>query len=243
MAKKKGEESAGKRKVVQAQKKLEKNPIYQMPANYDEFRLENKIMGDYSFLENRLHKESIIALIFGKRGSGKSALGFKLLENIHNKSNRQCYVLGVNQDVMPKWISPIEDIEAVPDNSVVLVDEGAIAFNSRESMKLSNKGIGKLMAIARHKDLTILFITQNTGMIDKNVLKLVDTLLIKQGSLLQQEMERGEVKKFYEKADKALKDLEGDKRKYVYLMDSDFEGVVSCPLPSFWSDGLSKNRG
>jgi len=242
-ARKKSAESAEKKKIIKAQKKLEENPIYQMPPSYEKFELENKISGDYDFLEKRLNKDSIIALIFGKRGSGKSALGFKLLENIHDKSNRKCFVLGVGQEVMPKWISPIENIEEVPDNSVVLVDEGAISFNSRESMNLNNKGIGKLMAIARHKDLTILFITQNTGMIDKNVLKLVDTLLIKQGSLLQQEMERGEVKKFYEKADKALKKLDGDKRKYVYMLDSDFEGVVSVPLPNFWSEGLSKNKG
>ena len=241
-AKKKRIENVEKKKIIKSQKKLEENPIYQMPASYEEFPLEKKLIGDYSFLESRLHKDSIIALIFGKRGSGKSALGFKLLENIHNKSKRKCFVLGVKQDVMPKWISPIENIEKVPDNSVVLVDEGALAFNSRESMNLNNKGIGKLMAVARHKDLTILFITQNTGMIDKNVLKLTDTLFIKQGSLLQQEMERGEIKKFYDKANKSLSQLEGDKRKYVYMLDGDFEGVVSVPLPSFWTDNLSKNK-
>lgn len=37
-------------------------------------------------------------------------------------------------------------------------------------------------------------------MIDKNVLKLADMLFIKEGSLLQLEMERPEIKKFYEKA-------------------------------------------
>ena len=223
-------------------KKLRSNPTYGKRAMFDPLQVLEAISGDYGISEKRIHNDSIISLIFGKRGSGKSALGFRLLENIHNKTGRRCFVLGVSQENMPEWINPIEKIEDAPQGSAVLVDEGAIAFNARESMSKANKGLAGILAIARHKNLTVLFITQNTGMIDKNVLKLADMLLVKQGSLLQLEMERPEIRKFYEKAETSFQKLEGDKRQYVYLIDGDFEGAVSHSLPSFWTESLSKNQ-
>ncbi len=240
----KGTYNLTKRKMAEraVKKELEGSPIYRKKAMFEPLEVLEEISGDFSISEKRLHHDSIIALIFGKRGSGKSALGFRLLENIHHRAGRNCSVLGVSQKSMPHWISSIEKIEDAPQNSAVLVDEGAISFNSRESMSKGNKSLSQLMAIARHKNLTILFITQNTGMIDRNVLKLSDLLLVKQGSLLQLEMERPEIRKFYEKAESLFKKLEGDKRQYVYMIDSDFEGALSHNLPSFWTENLSKSH-
>lgn len=233
-----------RRKVKESseRRKIESNPVYHVTPLFEPLQVLDAISGDYNMSEKRLHDDSLIALIFGKRGSGKSALGFRLLENIHHKARRKCFALGVNQSSMPKWISPIEKIDDAPQNSAVLVDEGAISFNARESMSKANKGLAQILAIARHKNLTVLFITQNTGMIDRNVLKLSDMLLVKQGSLLQLEMERPEIRKFYEKAESSFKKLDGDKRQFVYLIDSDFEGALSHSLPSFWTESLSKSH-
>ena len=231
-----------KAKEKKKENELKKQPHYATAASVEEFEVVSKLSGDYAAVEKGLLRESLIVLIFGKRGSGKSALGFKILENIYSKAQRKCYVLGVGQEVLPQWIASVESLEEVGNGGVVLVDEGALAFGARESMAAKNRELGKLLAVARHKDLTLLFITQNTGMIDKNVLSLVDTLMVKQGSLLQQEMERPEIKKFYEKAEKAFAGLEGEKKKYVYIIDSDFEGVVAAGLPSFWSSKVSKSR-
>ncbi|HLD33248.1 MAG TPA: ATP-binding protein [Candidatus Nanoarchaeia archaeon] len=220
---------------------LKKNPTYNKESELSELKVIKTITGDYDTFQKQLDSSSRIILLFGRRGSGKSALGFRLMENINSAANRHCYVLGVAQDVLPKWITSVEDIQEVKNGGVVLVDEGALSFSSRESMNKEHKQLGKLMAIARHKDLTLIFITQNTGMIDKNVLQLTDTLLMKEGSLLQMEMERTAVQKFYKKAEDAFKDLK-DKRKYVYVIDGDFEGVIESALPSFWSDKVSKSR-
>lgn len=225
------------------ERKLRKSRTYTAEPKFDEFEIKEEISGEYSYTEKRLFKDSLIVLIFGKRGSGKSALGFKLLENIHSKTGRKCYALGIQQKRMPKWIQSIDDVEKVPNGGVILIDEGAISFGSRNSMSSKNKELSQLLTIARHKNLTLLFVTQNTGLIDKNILALTDTLLIKEGSLLQMEMERKEVRKFYDKANEFLKFVDDDKKKYFYLIDSDFEGVLTHKLPSFWTTGLSKNQG
>jgi hypothetical protein len=229
-------------KEKQKQHKLEQQPHYNIQAKHTAFHVTKTVSGEMDDFEQQLHKSSLIILIFGKRGSGKSALGFRVMENIHAKKNRPCFVLGVKQDVLPKWIISVDSMDEVKGGGVVLVDEGALSFGARESMKGTNKEVGKLMAIARHKGLTLLFITQNTGMIDKNVLQLADTLLIKEGSLLQLEMERTAIKKFYKKAHDAFSSLPSKRKKYVYVIDGDFEGVVETTLPSFWSTKVSKSR-
>lgn len=224
------------------ERKLKKKPVYNKEANFAGFDVVSTVSGKFTETEHRLMHESFILLIFGRRGSGKSVLGFKLLENIRAKTGRKCYVLGVPQEVLPKWVRSVNSIESVSNGSAILVDEGAIEFSARESMDKKNKQLSKLLAIARHKDLSVFFITQNTAMIDKNILSLVDLLMIKQGSLLQQEMERKAIQKFYAKANSAISGLEGNKRQYVYVIDSDFEGVLRAPLPSFWSQSVSKSR-
>ena len=222
--------------------KVRKSPYYKISAKFDSLQILKQIKGDYSLAEKRLHGDSVIALIFGKRGSGKSSLGFRLLENIHSRTGRRCYTLGINQMLLPKWIASVDNAKNVPNGGVLLVDEGAITFGARDSMKAKNKELSNLMAIARHKGLTLIFVTQNTSMLDRNILKLSDILLIKEGSLLQLEMERPEIKKFYEKAAESFKKIKGNRKGFFYLIDSDFEGVLSYNLPSFWGDALSKNR-
>jgi len=127
---------------------------------------------------------------------------------------------------------------------VILVDEGAISFSSRSAMSDKNKELGQLLAIARHKDLTLILITQNTGMIDNNVLRLCDTLVFKEGSLLQERFERSAIKDLYETANQALVQIPSSERQsHCYIIDSGFEGVCNVQLPSFWNSKVSKNQG
>ena len=73
-------------------------------------------------------------------------------------------------------------MEDAKNGGVVLVDEGAVEFSSRKSMSKANKELGSLLAIARHKDLSLILVTQNTGMLDKNVMNLCDSIILKEGS-------------------------------------------------------------
>ncbi|MFC1775041.1 zonular occludens toxin domain-containing protein [Nanoarchaeota archaeon] len=213
------------------------------PPQYDELIVSHVEHGDLEDFNETLNTRSQIIIIFGKRGSGKSTLGFRLMENVNAKANRPCFVLGVKQSLLPSWITEVKDIEHVANGGIVLVDEGAITFSARESMKKSNVTLGKMLAIARHKDMTLIFITQNTGMIDKNVMNTTDVVIAKEGSLLQKKMERAAVKSFVDKADKEIKKIPKEERvAFTYIFSDDFEGLVKVSLPSFWSQKISKSR-
>ena len=203
-----------------------------------EIAVKKTVKGDFTEFQKRLQSASMIVLIAGRRGAGKSALGFALMEQIAANSNRKCFVLDVSQNVLPAYIRSVDSLDHVARGGIVLVDEGAIAFSARESMSKKNKQLGQLLAVARHKDLSLFLITQNTGMIDKNVLTLCDCIALKQGSLLQEKMERPALREFYQTAAPELK-KQGD----AYIFSHDFEGVINTALPTFWSDRVSKNQG
>jgi hypothetical protein len=149
-------------------------------------------------------------------------------------------VVGYSKTKLPRWIKKIDKVDDAPENSVVLLDEGAIGYFSRDSMKQANKMLSKMMTIARHKNLTLIIITQNSAMIDVNVLRLADTLLFKEPSLLQSRFERKALRDMFEKVSPLFDGME-DAVKNFYVWDDDFEGIVSYELPLFWSDLISKS--
>jgi len=202
------------------------------------FNIVEQMSGDYDDFEDRLKNHSLIILITGKRGSGKTALGFKLLDIVREK--RKAYYLGEGK--LPRFIKKVSDIKSVKNNSILLVDEAAIAYSSRSSMKQSNKVLGELMAIARHKNLSLIIITQNSAMIDLNVMRLSDTIIFKEPSLLQSRFERKSISDLFRKADEKFKKIESaNRKKHFYVIDDEFEGILDFSLPEFWSDKISKS--
>lgn len=217
---------------------LFKKKSYEEP--YSAFSIVKSEKGDFKDFHKRLLNGSNIVLITGKRGSGKTALGMKFLELFRKLSKRKVFAMGFESAKLPFGIKKADNISEISNNSVVLIDEGAITFSSRESMKSDNKLLGKLMSIARHKNLSLVLIAQNSAMIDLNVLRLADTIILKEPSLLQAQFERKTIKDMYEKANVHFKDLK-DKKSHFYVMDDEFEGLLQYSLPPFWSEGISKS--
>ena len=109
-------------------------------------------------------------------------------------------------------------------------------------MSKPNKYLGKIMAIARHKDLTLIIITQNSAMLDLNILRLADTLFLKEPSLLQATFERKAINDLFKKLGEAFHKIKAkDKKPFAYVIDDVFEGIISFSLPEFLSNTLSKS--
>lgn len=210
-------------------------------ASYTPLKEIKKIAGDVSRFESYLlKKDSLIGIILGARGSGKSAMGMKLLENFQSRSRKNAYAMGFRREDLPSWINVVENVSQIENDSVVLIDEGGIAFSSRKSMSDANQLLSELLMIARHKNLTILFITQNSSNIEVNVLRQADFLLMKPSSLLQKDFERKKIKDIYEKVAEDFEKMGADPG-LAYIHSDRFQGFVSNELPSFWSQKVSKS--
>ena len=70
-----------------------------------------KGIGHYQEFENKLLNRSLIALIIGRRGSGKTALGMKFLEMAKNKTKRKIYAIGFVKSKLPLFINKIETLK------------------------------------------------------------------------------------------------------------------------------------
>jgi len=209
-------------------------------SKYNEFSVLEVISGDYNkWLEKVYESDSQIGIILGARGSGKTAFGIKFLENLHAKHKKKCFAIGFNEDTLPFWIKGVSDISKLENNSFVLIDEGGILFNSRSSMSNANKLLSQLIMIARHKNLSILFISQNSSNLEVNILRQADFLILKPSSLLQKEFERKIIQKIYSEVGDSFKKFEEDKG-IAHVYSGNFRGFVSNPLPSFWKENLSK---
>lgn len=207
---------------------------------YDPLKIIEAQKGNLEDFEDNLYKkESIVGLILGARGSGKSALGMKIAENFASKTNKNICAIGFDKKDVPKWISVIEEPEQIPNNSFVLIDEGGVFFSSRDSMKEANKLVSKIILLARHKDLSILFISQNSSNIEVNTIRQADYLMLKPSSLLQLDFERKKIKDIYTQVNSAFEKYKGQKGLF-YIYSDNFSGFITNSLPSFWSKKISK---
>jgi hypothetical protein len=206
-------------------------------TSLDEIKVQT---GSIKSFEKYLHtKPSSIGIILGARGSGKSALGMRLLENVHVKSKRKVYALGFKPETLPSWIKVVETLEQVHNDAAILIDEGGIMFSSRSSMSNPNKLLSELLLIARHKDLSVMFITQNSSNLEINAIRQADYLLLKPSSLLQKDFERKKIKDIYVEVHDDFKELK-DTVGLTYVYSDSFKGFMANNLPSFWSEGASK---
>ena len=194
---------------------------------------------------NEAAKAGHITVIIGRKGSGKSAQGYAIAEDINKVAKKEVYVLGLPQTakkLLPKSFTIVDDILQVPNGSCVFTDEAAIHFSSKEWYKKGHSELAKLIEIARHKELSLVFVTLNTASVDVNVLRFVDSVLFKPLSLLQLELERQQMKKIIAEAQAAFADHvpEGeDERSYTYVIGDKKRGMMKTTLPTFWTDDLS----
>jgi len=196
--------------------------------------------GDTGNFEKYLFSnKSTIGLILGARGTGKSALGMRLLENFSSKTGKNIYAMGFDAASLPRWINVVDSIDQIKNNSVILIDEGGIEFSSRKAMTNANKLLSEILLIARHKDLNVIFITQNSANLEVNAIRQADYLLLKPSSLLQKDFERKKIKEVYESVDEEFAQLKGT-QGLLYIYSDAFRGFATNSLPSFWSESVSK---
>ena len=98
-------------------------------------------------------------LILGAQGSGKSCLGFYLLEILRQRG--RCYVYRLPEEgtrYIPEWLGMLRQLGDAPPGVAVLIDEAYLLSSARDSQTRANKQIARLINLARQKALSLIFV-------------------------------------------------------------------------------------
>jgi hypothetical protein len=186
------------------------------------------------------HPSEIV--ILGSRGSGKTSLAFRIAE--HLRWVAPVYVVAfpdTARKYLPDWIGMVPTMEDLPNNCIAIVDEASLLYHARSSMTKKAKALPELINLSRQKNQTIIFVTQESGQIDRNILSGTDVIVFKEPSLLQTRFDRPELRKITEEANRAFQSIPGDRRKWSYVIaqgKGDIGLIESAP-PTFWTNQLS----
>lgn len=154
----------------------------------------NKILDDYE-MENLEKQKKLfnklvysgggkIVLIDGSRGGGKTGTGTWILDEIHKRiSELKFYFITKSQAKipLPNWIIVVNNVDEVPNDSIALIDEGAIQLSSRRSWTDESQETSDKLVALRHKGITMIILVQNILMVDVNVRRLADVRILKYG--------------------------------------------------------------
>ena len=184
-----------------------------------------------------------VAVVVGRRRHGKSALCYWLLEFLSQEYEIPAYVLGLPKEkwhLLPTFITPIENLNDILENSICFIDEAALKFHARQFKKPENILMDQLISLSGQRRQIILFSTHHQRKLDINICADVDAVIFKFPSPLQSKLERRELRIFSLEAYEKFEKISGNKKEYAYVFTDDFVGFLKNPLPSFWSEELSE---
>jgi len=190
----------------------------------------------------KLIKHPSVVLVLGKRGGGKSALGYRLLEYLRYTASP--YVIGLPKEarqLLPDWVGMAASLKNVPGKSIVLVDEAYMPFHARAGTTVAARAMSQAVNLSRQREQTIIFVTQEARQIDKNIASSANVMIFKDLGILQLKFDRRELNDLAIQAREAFSSAKGDKRQwsFVYAPDANFAGLVHNTLPTFWHEKLS----
>ena len=184
-----------------------------------------------------------VILIVGRRGSGKTALGFRLLETLRYHRWPK-FVVGVprsRRHEIPTWIKTVPTLWDVPNGAVALIDETQLGYGMRTTEQ-DRRELAQLLSLSRQREQLLIFISQQTRLVSREIVAATDVLIIKSMHSHQIRFERPEFEEALQTAQQRLSLMIGDRRQfsYVHAPDDDIEMVMRSAEPSFWTDGLSR---
>lgn len=185
-----------------------------------------------------------VALVTGQRGSGKSSLAYHLAEEVHKRDGVIPVTVGLPPDkanALPDHWMNVESLEAAPPQSVIVIDEAYAKFHSRQAME--NIGLASMVNKSRHCAQSMIFVTQNSGHLDKTAVSEADAMFIKEPGTFHKQFERPAVRQFTEEAEEAFDMLptDADRREYVYAITDDKQALVKNAEAEFYGGELSKS--
>lgn len=216
-----------------------------LAAEYDSFPVEvmqyvrcrlSSLDANYDLFLSRLLGKSLIGVVLGKRGSGKTALMMSLAEVYHSFGLAVC-AYNVSGAV-PSWIQVLEFDKKnpyfdLPNNCFCFHDECHLDIDSKNWNSEGNNKVRRWVSTSRHRGQSIFYSSQIASNISLDLMKYADVKLFKPMNRANDEQDRADYLRrfalFYpERFDECLADVGGE---LFYFRNS---------LPVFWSKEISE---
>ena len=169
-------------------------------------------------------------LIIGRRGGGKTAFGVLLAQRLAGLLEQPLRTLGLRKD----WAAavggePVRMVEA--RDCVVLVDEAGLRLG---------QDVWESLALARHRGVSWVYTSQSTAALPRDVLRLEAQWWAKEVDVRASLFEREELRDLMAGI-VAIQSHAGFAERRDLVLRVGPPGVVtSVPLPSCWSDEMSR---
>ncbi|MBA7630804.1 hypothetical protein ES703_38329 [subsurface metagenome] len=115
------------------------------------------------------------------------------------------------------------------------------------SLKFADKrnvDLRQQLMLCRQKSWTVVFCAQSSRDIDESIIRQSNCTIYKEPGLNAANSERREIRVPAIKATQIFKQLPKEERQRVAcVFDENFEGIIQCNLPTFWSEELSNTYG
>jgi predicted transcriptional regulator len=197
----------------QIEQALKQDEAFRSTGDYLLFNEDEAIL----LLSDLFEKRGTIILVLGKRGSGKTAWAIRSAELAQTYFYRKVatYLLEY------PGIKTYYDLKEIENGSYVVIDEAELFLHSRRSLAKQNVNFSQLLAISRHKDLTLVFVSQASNLVDRSIIQLADYLIFKEPGMFSIELERTGLADLFIHATTYFASLPESLRKKVYLTYSD----------------------
>jgi len=188
-------------------------------------------------------------LIVGDVGTGKSALAFHLLEKYSKKHDLLPAVVGFpreKQSLLPQDFIICDSIDEATqlENAIVLIDEAGIQLPLDD--RKSKQFMVNLLSLPRHREQILILTYHFPRLVLRTYLPYFSAFLFKRPPYLLQFAGKDRKDIFTNmmgKAEGEFAKLPSDdilKSTYVIAPRIRWQGMLTNPTPSFWSDEVSK---
>jgi len=188
-------------------------------------------------------------LIIGTMGSGKTGLSFHLLERLSQRFELFPIIVGYPRKMkhlMPPRYLILDTLEEAQEwtDSIIFVDEGDIQI-PLENAKM-RKHVVNLLSLPRQRNQILLLAFHFPRLVLSRYLPYFSSIIIKRPPFLLEFASKGKndvLMKMMETAESHFRELPiNDTQKHSYVVASQlrWQGMISNPLPSFWSNELSR---
>ena len=186
--------------------------------------------------------------ILGRRRQGKTALAYHLAEERQREKGTPAVVLGPPLELaskFPPWftiVSELGDFLRYPSHTAI-IDEGSLQLHARQALAHQHTEFDQALSLCGQLDQLFIFCTHHSRKLDPLVVEEYEVLAFKLPGSMHTRMERRDIQEWSQRARVALLNLPEEERKewsFVLYDDLEEETLLRNPLPSFWSDAISK---